>query len=74
MQKTLEDNGWFMYYECLTCGHKKFYTHKDHPGYEVRTREVSKTFSILLNNMIILGPLFEWDLKQKLKLTFPDGA
>ncbi len=73
MQKTLEDRGWFMFYECITCGHRKFYNHKDHPGYEIRTREQSNTFSVMLNNQVVEGPKNHWDLLQTLKNKFPDG-
>lgn len=67
MRKVLEGMGWRMYYECVqTCGHKQFFTHDGKPGYEVRTKISTNTFSILLNNHVIAGPFWGYQVEEKL--------
>ena len=66
MKQILEAKGWVKYYECNTCGHKQFYKNVNNPGYEIRTRVKNNTFSILLNNMIIAGPFWGYQLEEKI--------
>ena len=67
MKEVLEANGWKMYHECDTCsGHKQFFKNDDKPGYEVRVKVKNNTFSILLNNMIIAGPFWNYQLEESL--------
>lgn len=66
MKQVLESKGWVMYYDCLTCGHKQYFNHPDKKGYEVRAKVKNNTFSILLNNLIIAGPFWGYEIEQKL--------
>jgi hypothetical protein len=67
MREALEAKGWVMYYECiLTCGHKQYFNHPDKKGYEIRSKIKNNTFSILLNNMIIAGPYWGFEIEEKL--------
>lgn len=67
MKETLEGNGWTMYYECQTCGHKQYFSNPSYAGYEVRVRQKKQTFSIVLNNLIIGGPFWAYQLEEKMK-------
>jgi hypothetical protein len=67
MKETLKDNGWVMYYQCNCSGGRQHWNNKAKPGYEVRTRTKNKTFSILLNNRVVSGPNWEYELADKLK-------
>jgi hypothetical protein len=67
MKQVLEANGWVMYHECNTCsGHRQFFTKEGKTGYEVRIKTKKNTFSILLNNMVIAGPFWGFELADKL--------
>ena len=67
MKQVLESKGWIMYYECvLMCGHKQYFNHLDKKGYDIRAKVKNNTFSILLNNMIIAGPFWGFEIEQKL--------
>ena len=67
MREELESKGWLMYYECLqTCGHKQYFSHNEKPGYEIIFSVKSNTFVILLNNNVIAGPFWAFELEQKL--------
>jgi hypothetical protein len=59
--------GWVLYYECLTTCKKQYFNHPEKAGYEVRVRTANKTFSIILNNRIVSGPHWEYQLEEKLK-------
>lgn len=66
MKELLEKKGWVMYYECtLRCGHKQFYNHPQHKGYEVTVK--GPTFTIKLNNSVICGPLSGYQMEDSLK-------
>lgn len=66
MKEILESRGWKMYYECHVCGRKQHFTHKDKPGYEVKTRVQHNSFTILFNNRVIAGPFAAQLLFKKL--------
>ena len=67
MKQILENNGWKMYHECIVpCGHKQYFNHPDKKGFEVRAKVKNNTFSILLNNLIIAGPFWGYEIEQKL--------
>ena len=67
MKQILEAKGWVMFHECNTCsGHRMFFKNDSHPGYEIRNKTKNKTFSILLNNLIVAGPFWEYQLEEKL--------
>ncbi len=68
MKQILADKGWIMFYECGACrgGKRQFYNHPDHPGYEIRAKDRTQTFSILLSNDIIAGPCWGYQLEEKL--------
>jgi hypothetical protein len=67
MKQVLEANGWVMFHECNTCvGHRQYFKKEAKPGYEIRTRTKNNTFSILLNNMVIAGPFWGYELESKL--------
>ncbi|MDF2381331.1 hypothetical protein JMG10_07635 [Nostoc ellipsosporum NOK] len=42
------------------------FSHPEKPGYEIRTRLRSNTFSILLKNHIVGGPFWGYQIEQKL--------
>lgn len=67
MKTILTSNGWIMFYECKNPCAKMHFNHPDHPGYEVRVRTKSNTFSILYKNLIIAGPFWQYQLSDKLK-------
>jgi hypothetical protein len=63
MKQLLNENGWVMYHECITCaGHRQFYKNDTKPGYEVRIKTKNQTFSILLNNLVIAGPFWGYQI------------
>jgi hypothetical protein len=66
MKEVLEAKGWIMYYDCITCGHKQYFNHPDKKDYEIRAKKNNNTFSILLNEMIIAGPFWGYELEEKL--------
>lgn len=67
MKEVLIAQGWIIYHECNTCGgHRQYFKNKEKPGYEVRCRIRNNTFSILLNNAIIAGPFWGYQLAEKL--------
>lgn len=67
MKQVLESKGWIMHHECIvSCGHKQFFNHPGKQGYEVRTRVKNNTFSILLNNRVIAGPYWGYQMEEKL--------
>jgi hypothetical protein len=66
MKQVLESKGWVMFHECLSCGHKQHYSHSEKKGYEIRIKLSTKTFSILINNNVIGGPFFEYEIESKL--------
>lgn len=67
MKQVLEAKGWVMYHECNTCsGHRQFFKNENKPGYELRIKVKNQTFSILLNNMVIAGPFWNYQLEEKL--------
>lgn len=66
MKQVLESKGWVMYYECASCGHKQYFKNQKKPGYEIRAKVKNNTFSILLNNMIIAGPFWGFEIEEKL--------
>ncbi len=66
MKAILEAKGWVMYYECFVPCAKQYFNHPGKKGYEVRVKTKNKTFSILLNNMMIAGPFMAYELEQKL--------
>jgi hypothetical protein len=68
MNELLVAKGWVNYYSCKTCGDRKFYNHLDKPGYEIRVKQKNQTFSILLNNMMVSGPHWGYQLEEKLLL------
>jgi len=67
MKQKLEALGWKMYYECDTCGGKQQFNHESYNGYEIRAKKRTNTFSILLNNHVIAGPFWNYQLEEKLK-------
>lgn len=66
MKDQLINKGWVCYYECGSPCNKQYFSHADKPGYEIRVRKKSSTFSILLKNLIISGPHWSHDLDKKL--------
>lgn len=65
MKELLLSKGWVMYYECtLRCGHKQWYNNTQHIGYEVVVK--GQTFTLQLNNQVIAGPLYGYQLEQTL--------
>lgn len=66
MKEVLASKGWVMVYECWSCGHKQYFRHPEKTGYEIRIKNKNKTFSILLNNTIIAGPFWGFELEEKL--------
>jgi hypothetical protein len=66
MRQVLESKGWVMYHECETCGHRQHFSHPEKQGYEIRTKVKNNTFSILLNNMVIAGPFWGFEIEEKL--------
>jgi hypothetical protein len=67
MKQVLESKGWVMYYECVVpCGHKQYFNHPEKNGYEIRAKVKNNTFSILLNNMVIAGPFWGFEIEEKL--------
>jgi hypothetical protein len=66
MKQLLESKGWVMYYSCDFCGGKQYFKNNDKAGYEVRTRIKNNTFTIMLNNRIIAGPFWGYELEEKL--------
>jgi len=68
MKEKLLANGWEMFHECDSCvGHRQYFSNKAKKGYEIRTRVKNNTFSILLNNTIIAGPFWGYQVEEKLK-------
>lgn len=67
MKQQLIALGWNMYYECITPCAKQYYDNKQFPGYEIRVRTRKNTFIIVLNNVIIAGPFYAYQLEEKLK-------
>lgn len=67
MKELLTADGWVIFYHCNCGGGRDHWNKKEKPGYEVRTRSKNKTFSILLNNRVIVGPALEYLLAEKLK-------
>lgn len=67
MKEQLIALGWLMYYECITPCAKQYYSNAAYPGYEIRVRTRKKTFSIVLNNVIVGGPFYSYQLEEKLK-------
>lgn len=66
MRQVLESKGWVMYHECMSCGHKQWFNHPEKAGYEIRAKVKSNTFSILLENKIIAGPFWGFEIEEKL--------
>jgi hypothetical protein len=67
MREILETAGWVMYYNCNTCGgNKQYFNNLSKPGYEIRTRPKNNTFSVVLNNRIVAGPFWGYQLEQKI--------
>ncbi len=66
MKKTLEGKGWAMYWECGAPCFKQYFNHEHYPGYEIRYKTKSKTFSIIYQNQIVAGPFWEYQLEEKL--------
>ncbi len=67
MKEVLEARGWTMYYECTRCdGKRQYFANPSFKKYEVRTRLKKMTFSILLNNHVIAGPCWGYQLEEKL--------
>ncbi len=68
MKESLIEQGWEMYYECMTCkGFKQFFRHPDKPGYEIQVKVKAQTFSILQNNYIIAGPFWAYQHEEKIR-------
>ncbi len=68
MRESLESKGWKMYYECNTCsGVRQYYSHTEKPGWEVRVRVRSNTFSLFLNNHKVSGPHYGYMLEEQLQ-------
>lgn len=69
MKKDLEELGWTQYYECTVCsgGLRQYYSNPNFPAYVVRTRESKGTFVILQNNIIVTGPHWSYQVKEKIK-------
>lgn len=59
--------GWIMYYECVTPCAKQYFTNPAFPGYEIRVRTRKQQFSIVLDNNIVGGPFYNYQLTEKLK-------
>jgi hypothetical protein len=55
-----------MYYECINPCAKQYFSNPSYKGYEVRVKTRKKTFSILLDNEVIAGPAYEYQLLPKL--------
>lgn len=67
MKEYLESKGWVMFYECkLPCGFKQHYSNAGKLGYEIRTRPKNNTFSIMLQNQVIAGPFWGYQIGEKM--------
>jgi len=67
MKTKLIAMGWTMFHECVSPCAKQHFNRPDKPSYEIRVRTKNKTFSILLNNMVVSGPHWEYQLEEKLQ-------
>jgi hypothetical protein len=66
MKDVLLALAWRMYYECQACGHKQYFNHPDKPGYEIRVKAKKQTFAIFLNNHLISGSHYAYQLNDQL--------
>lgn len=68
MRSKLTIKGWIKYHSCYCGGSlKEYYNHPDHKGYEIRLRPGQASFTLLLDNQIIAGPLYIYKLEETLQ-------
>lgn len=67
MKQLLTEKGWKMYYSCHCGGTlKEYYSHVNHPFYEVRVRPRKGSFTILNKNQVVAGPHLGYLLSKKM--------
>lgn len=66
MKKQLEAKGWIMFSECKSPCAKQHFSNPTKKGYEIRVKTTSQTFSIMLDNMVVSGPHWAYQLDEKL--------
>lgn len=67
MTEALTTRGWVKYYDCLVCNTLvQFFNHPDKNGYEVKVKPKKNTFSLIIDNRIIAGPFWGYQLEEKM--------
>lgn len=69
-EQRLNDRGWQKYHICGGCtgGAKHFFANPAYQNYVVRVRPLKTTFVIMLDEIIIAGPFWLYQLEEKLDL------
>lgn len=67
LKEQLEERGWKLFYQCdCPSGRKEYFNHPDHANYAIRTKQRQQTFRVVLDNQVIAGPFWGYDLEAKL--------